>query len=198
MTSLSDTAPSLHGLVLAGGSSSRMGFDKTAIAHRGLPHRQFLCDALKKFCSQVYLSCRRGQRPQMAYPRVLQDLHAGIGPISALATAFAHDRQSAWFIIAADLALFDEEAMSFLVTHRDQIADVTAFRDPQRDHPEPFAAIWEPSSSDKIREAIKRKSYSPVDLLKNCNVYELSPEKPHWLLNVNTPDDLKRVKKILS
>ena len=48
---------SFNGLVLAGGNSTRMGYDKGAIKYYGKAHREYLADLLNGFCSKTYLSC---------------------------------------------------------------------------------------------------------------------------------------------
>ena len=50
------TRPTLNGLVLAGGKSERMGFDKSSISWHGKEQRYHIADMLKPFCNDVFIS----------------------------------------------------------------------------------------------------------------------------------------------
>ena len=57
--------PVLNGLVLAGGKSVRMGFDKTLIEWHGKEQRDFMADTLKGICNDVFISCRADQQQEI-------------------------------------------------------------------------------------------------------------------------------------
>ena len=58
------TAP-IHGLVLAGGHSKRMGVDKGALDYHGKPHREYTADQVAKFSTKTFLSCRSEQQGEI-------------------------------------------------------------------------------------------------------------------------------------
>ena len=53
--------PVLNGLVLAGGKSIRMGFDKANIKWHAKEQQYYIADLLKEVCENVFISCRPGQ-----------------------------------------------------------------------------------------------------------------------------------------
>jgi molybdopterin-guanine dinucleotide biosynthesis protein A len=54
------TLPPLHGLVLAGGKSQRMGgLDKGSIRYHGVEQREFVASMLKNYCAETFLSHQR-------------------------------------------------------------------------------------------------------------------------------------------
>ncbi|MBS1503406.1 MAG: NTP transferase domain-containing protein, partial [Bacteroidetes bacterium] len=59
---LRQATPILNGLVLAGGKSQRMGFDKGAVNWFGKEQRYYLADMMKPLCNEVFISCRDDQK----------------------------------------------------------------------------------------------------------------------------------------
>lgn len=89
----------LHGLLLAGGKSSRMGCDKASMVFGddGLTQAGRALGILRQFCGPVYLSLREGQ-PVPAGGEgvpVLRDAPGGQGPLAGILAAFRQaDRKS--------------------------------------------------------------------------------------------------------
>ena len=46
----------LHGLVVCGGQSTRMGMDKSQLQYHGVPQREWLYELLQPLCEDVYIS----------------------------------------------------------------------------------------------------------------------------------------------
>ena len=59
---LQQAKPVLNGLVLAGGQSLRMGFDKGNVNWHGKPQRYHMADMLKPYCKVVFSCWRAGQQ----------------------------------------------------------------------------------------------------------------------------------------
>jgi len=57
--------PEINGLVLAGGKSQRMGFDKGAVNWHGKEQRYYMADLLKSLCNSVFISCRADQKNEI-------------------------------------------------------------------------------------------------------------------------------------
>ena len=55
----------LNGLVLAGGKSLRMGYDKSSIEWHGKEQRYYMADLLKQYCDEVFISCRADQQNEV-------------------------------------------------------------------------------------------------------------------------------------
>ncbi|MCL4693819.1 MAG: NTP transferase domain-containing protein, partial [Candidatus Hydrogenedentes bacterium] len=57
----------LYGLVLAGGKSTRMGQDKSALRYYDKPQVAHCLEMLGQFCKRVYVSCRADQEAAFAH-----------------------------------------------------------------------------------------------------------------------------------
>ncbi|MBK9105506.1 MAG: NTP transferase domain-containing protein [Saprospiraceae bacterium] len=84
----SGTASPLKGLVLAGGESSRMGFDKGLMDYHGMPQREYLLKLLKSFTTEAYISCKPGQITDALIP-VIEDRYTGLGPFGGDIVSFS-------------------------------------------------------------------------------------------------------------
>jgi molybdopterin-guanine dinucleotide biosynthesis protein A len=78
------------GVVLAGGSSLRMGSDKALVEIAGRPMVEWVADALSAVCESVLVVGREGH---LAGYRCLPDAWPVRGPLTGLATALGLDEQ---------------------------------------------------------------------------------------------------------
>jgi molybdopterin-guanine dinucleotide biosynthesis protein A len=190
--------PVLNGLVLAGGKSQRMGFDKGAMNLLGKEQRYHLADMLKPFCREVFISCREEQRSEIPVDyNVLPDTFTGLGPYGAILSALRAQPDSAWLVIACDLPLLDTDTTRYLTNRRDPSKFATAFNSPYDEFPEPLIAIWEPKSYPLLLAFLSQGYSCPRKVLINSDVKLLQAENPDALTNVNTPEDLEKVKRTI-
>lgn len=190
--------PVLNGLVLAGGKSERMGFDKGSVNWHGKAQRYHMADMLQMFCDDVYISCRADQQQEIDAPyQSLPDTFSGLGPYGAILSAFREKPDCAWLVIASDLPLMDRSALQYLVNNRNPSSIATAYNSPQNEFPEPLITIWEPKSYPVLLSFLAQGYSCPRKVLINSDVTLLHAQNPDVLTNVNTPDELERIKKVL-
>jgi molybdopterin-guanine dinucleotide biosynthesis protein A len=195
---LQQAKPILNGLVLAGGQSLRMGFDKGNVNWHGKPQRYHMADMLKPYCNEVFISCRPGQQAEIdvQYPS-LEDTFTGLGPFGAILSAFRERPDSAWLVIACDLPLMDEGTLRNLVAWRNSSSVATAYHSPVTDFPEPLIAIWEPKSYPILLSFLAQGYSCPRKVLINTDITLLNAPEPEVLTNVNTPEELERIKRVI-
>jgi molybdopterin-guanine dinucleotide biosynthesis protein A len=184
--------------VLAGGQSLRMGFDKGNVNWHGKAQRYHMADMLKPFCNEVFISCRPGQQGEIdkQYPS-LEDTFTGLGPFGAILSAFREKPDCAWLVIACDLPLMDEGTLRNLVAWRNSSSVATAYHSPVTDFPEPLIAIWEPKSYPVLLSYLAQGYSCPRKVLINTDITLLNPPEPEALTNVNTPDELEKIKRVI-
>jgi molybdenum cofactor guanylyltransferase len=187
--------PPLHGLVLAGGKSERMGLDKGLIEYHGIPQREYIAGLLRPLCQEVFISCRPGQAEGLKNP--LPDTIDGLGPFGALASAFRLYPDAAWLVIACDLPLLDEETIAQLIRYRDTSRIATAFNSPTEQFPEPLITIWEPRSYPVLLQFLAQGYSCPRKVLINSEVQLLDAANPQALRNVNTQEEMEEVMEII-
>jgi molybdopterin-guanine dinucleotide biosynthesis protein A len=188
----------INGLVLAGGKSERMGFDKGAVNWHGKEQRYHMADMLKPFCDEVFISCRADQQHEIdAGYASLADTFTGLGPYGAILSAFREKPDSAWMVIACDLPLLSEKTLKHLTDNRNSSSIATTYQSGFDDLPEPLITIWEPKSYPALLSFLAQGYSCPRKVLINSDITLLNAPHPDDLTNVNTPEDLEKVKLVL-
>ncbi len=194
---MEQSIPVLNGLVLAGGKSVRMGFDKTKIEWHGKEQRDFMADILKETCSDVFISCRADQQYGITNYKTIEDTFTGLGPYGAILSAFRENPDSAWLVAASDLPLLDEATLQYLIDHRNTSTIATTFESPHDSLPEPLITIWEPKAYPILLSFLAQGYSCPRKVLSNNNVEIIKAQHPEKLMNVNTEEELIKAKELL-
>jgi molybdopterin-guanine dinucleotide biosynthesis protein A len=194
---LEKNIPVLNGLVLAGGKSIRMGFDKTVIEWHGKDQRSYMADTLKEICSDVFISCRSEQQEEIKNYTTIPDTFTGLGPYGAILSAFRENPNAAWLVTACDLPLIDNETLTYLIQHRDASKIATTFESPHDGFPEPLITIWEPKAYPILLSFLAQGYSCPRKVLRNNEVRIIKALHPEKLMNVNTEAELVEAKTLL-
>jgi len=184
------SAPPLCGLVLAGGQSQRMQTDKGQLRYHGQEQRQYAASLLSEVCQDVFVSCRADQAAALpAGLTPLPDQFLDLGPMGGILTAFRHDPNAAWLVVACDLPFLSTETLRHLVTHRHAGRVATAYQSPHNEWPEPLITIWEPRSYAVLLQFLALGYSCPRKALINSEIQLLMPPAPQELRNINTPQE---------
>ena len=188
------TNQSLHGLVLAGGRSSRMGQDKAALVHpdgRTLARR---CHDLliEAGCESVAISIRHDQE----IPDGLDDLEIvrdpsgeSLGPMVGMVSGMRLHPNSDWLVVACDLPRLDVLTLTHLVASKLSDEIFLAYRSEFDGLPEPLCTLYSPAALPVLEEAQAADFRCPRKILIRGNCRLLEPVTPRALDNANTPED---------
>ena len=199
MISKENSLPVLNGLVLAGGRSLRMGASKGLMNWHGKEQQYYAADMLKKYCRQVFISCRSEQAGSIAPAyKSLPDSFLNMGPMGGILSALRSDPAGAWLVVACDLPLLNEAALESLIQHRDPRHIATSYQSARDGLPEPLIAIWEPHSYPVLLEFLGRHITCPRKVLMNGNVTLLTATDPSVLMNVNFPEEAAEAREMIN
>lgn len=184
-------APPLYGLVLAGGSSSRMRRDKATLAYRGTHQLDRAFDLAARHVSRVFVSVRASQaaEPIRARKPLIVDSTPGEGPIIGIRSALAAHPQVAWLVVACDLPFLSDAALDQLLAERDPTLLATAFTSVHDGLPEPLCAVWEPAAAAALDAYQAEGGRCPRKFLRTHAVRLLTPRDARALDNINTPEE---------
>jgi molybdopterin-guanine dinucleotide biosynthesis protein A len=187
---MSAAAP-IYGLILAGGSSSRMQRDKAALEYLGKSQLDRAFELASRHVSEVFVSVRANQTadPTRAQRPMIVDSVAGEGPIVGIRSALAAFPHVAWLVLACDLPFLSDAALSQLLRERDASGLATAFRSTHDALPEPLCAIWEPAAGPALASYQNDGGRCPRKFLIRQRARLLEPLDRRALDNVNTPEE---------
>ncbi len=189
-TWLNARRPPLRGLVLAGGQSQRMQTDKGQLHYQpGREQRAVAAALLADICQDVFVSCRAEQVAGLPPGLVpLPDQFLGLGPLGGILSAFRHDPNAAWLVLACDLPFLSASTLQQLVAGRHPGRLATAFQSPENAFPEPLITIFEPRAYPELLRFLSMGYSCPRKMLINSDIALLPSPGPQELRNVNTPD----------
>jgi molybdopterin-guanine dinucleotide biosynthesis protein A len=197
--------PNVCGLLLCGGKSARMGFDKALSELGGAPLMARPLAVLDELCAEVLLACGSRERySELGRPLVLDGLGEA-GPLAGLAAGLqeAARRGFEWvLVLACDMPAADPRLLAELLRRaREARADACLLQLPRGT--QPLFAAYRSALGAAARAALERGERRAVGFhLEHLNgappaVISFAPERA-WAersaANVNTPDELERAR----
>jgi molybdopterin-guanine dinucleotide biosynthesis protein A len=192
----------IHGFVLAGGMSSRMGEDKALLRFCGRPMVEIAVEKLRGFCAEVGIAGNREDLKEFA--PVVRETRIEVGPAAGVEAGLGAASQLWALFVPIDVPLIPAEllrgwaeavlamdgvAVSNLYYGRDQ----PVFCMLRRECLERFSAALD-AGERRLAVLLERASEG---LRWRHNLDELSGESgpaaemsEWWFKNVNTPEDL--------
>lgn len=178
--------PSLIGIVLAGGRSTRMQTDKALLTYHTQPQYRHAAQLLGTHCTQVLISCQQDQAHAFTIPTLI-DQYPDQGPLGGIVTAMRRFPRQALWILACDLPLLDAPTLNAVAAARDKQAAATVVQSPEG-YLEPLCSIWEPHHFTAIEQAFAQGTRSIQQLLQQLPYRAIAlPKRP--LYNANTPQE---------
>jgi molybdopterin-guanine dinucleotide biosynthesis protein A len=186
-----NTVAPIHGLILAGGSSSRMRRDKASLEYRGKSQLDRAYELACRHLARVYVSVRAAQAgdPTRAGKPLIIDAFDGEGPIIGIRSALAQYPGNAWLVLACDLPFLSDGALEHLLAARDPGRLATAYSSAHDGLPEPLCAIWEPAAGEALAAYQHGGRHCPRKFLITHDAKLIEPFDAHALDNVNTPEE---------
>ena len=181
----------VHGLLLAGGRSSRMQRDKAALEYHGRSQLAHAWELLSAVVERAYISVRPDQVDdpvRRAYPQLV-DQRQDLGPLAGILAAQAREPRAAWLVLACDLPFLDAGTLGHLLAGRDAAGLATAYRSAHDGLPEPLCAIYEPASAPALRAWADAGRSCPRKFLIQSGARLLEPIDPRALDNINSADE---------
>ena len=188
----------LHGLVLAGGRSTRMGRDKAALEYSGRSQLERVFALVDPLVARAFVSVRadQGSDPLRArFPQIVDAAPGLEGPAAGILSALRAHPSAAWLVLACDLPFLDAGTLQHLIARRDPTRIATAFRSSHDGLPEPLCAIYEPAALAGLEAFVAGGRNCPRKFLIQTGALLLDQPRSEALDNVNTPTELDKARQ---
>ncbi len=183
----------VHGFVLAGGKSSRMGEDKALLQFCGRPMVEIAVEKLRGFCAVVTIAGNRNDLAEFA--PVVEEARVEVGPAAGVEAGLEAAIEDWAMFVPVDVPLIPEEllrrwAEAVLAREGIWVSFLRCGRD------QPAFCMVRAACRRRFSESIEGGERRLGVLLEKVGeghlwVCELEgKEKERWFKNVNTPGDL--------
>lgn len=183
--------------ILAGGASSRMGANKALLDLRGKPILARQLDVLGPIFERVILGSN-DPSPYAAYGvEVVPDVLAERCALTGIHAFLAASRTEHVFVAACDLPFLNADLIEYLLGRREG-QDVVVPRTSRG--PEPLHAVYSRACIPAIEACARQGRWKATAFHRSVRLLEVPVREEDWtvegrspFLNVNTPDDLRRI-----
>ena len=193
------TADSISGVILAGGSGSRFGGEnKTNIVINGEKIINRIINTLTLIFDEIIIVTNRpGEIVQPSGIKICSDHFMNVGPLGGIHAAMKASSKEAVFIFAGDMPYLNKELIMkqidfFYSNNAEAVLPMV------KNYLEPLHGIYRNVLSARLEEhLISGKEYAVRDFLKNVDVRYLKLKGSKDVLksftNINTPGEVRRL-----
>lgn len=179
---------------MAGGKSSRMGFDKAFLLVGNKPLLQNMIDVIEPFCQNVAIS---GQNPAYAdfNLEMVPDVFSECGPISGLYSVLQYSSTEWNLIVGVDVPFLNAELIRYLI---EGIGDCDCVIPMHKDGVEPLAGLYHRRILPVIGTQIGQGKFKLSKLLSGINTRfidcnQMVEKNPKLFHNINSLEDYQDI-----
>jgi molybdenum cofactor guanylyltransferase len=183
----------LSAIILAGGTSSRMGRDKAWIEFEGKPLIRLAVDKLRhQGLSELFISGRVGVDYSALECPVIFDLEPGLGPMGGIERGLHECASPLLLVLAVDLPHLTTGLLEELAAHCDHWTGIVPKVNGEL---EPLVAIYPKRCHAFAAQALAgmrraARAFAGACLRERAvRAYTVSPASAHCFTNWNTPAD---------
>ena len=184
-------------VVLAGGKSSRMGFDKSTMV---LQNKKLIESTIKKLDSlfdDIIISVDSiEKKSEFNHDKIAVDKVKGVGPLGGMISALEMAQSDKLFVIPCDMPVIDTKYISFMMKYMD---DNEIILSEKNGYFEPFPGFYSKSLIPRIDELINQNRRS-IRAIFECSRTKVISES-EWkklgfseeiFTNLNTTQDVEK------
>lgn len=179
----------LTGLILCGGKSSRLGFDKLEIIKEDLPIYIWWKTHLEKYCNDVFFSTNEALQIKFNLHPIILDSTIHQGPLGGLVSLITMKETSAIFLTAIDLCYINIHDIEFLISNRNKNKNATCILANDSPHLFPLFTIFESSIYEHLIDEYNNANKSILNVLRESEVEVL--RRDINFTGINTPDEFQ-------
>jgi len=188
----------ITGIILSGGKSSRMGYEKGLISFNGKKLIEIAVGLFESLNLNILISANNQKYDFLDYP-VINDLKSNSGPMGGIYSCMKKAESEWYFIQACDTPFLNVELYQYLFTKRKEFQIIVP--DKGKAYYEPLCAIYHASVIPIFEKYIKKGNYRIPDVFENVQFLPVPVNdslpfySPCLFNNINSPEEYTRYEK---
>lgn len=181
-------------IILAGGKSSRMGFDKQFLKVDKRRLMYSIISKLENEFDEIIIVTNKPEHYIGLSQKITTDILKEKGPLGGIHAGLKKASSKYSFVMACDMPNINLEYMRYMKERTSQMGCTTRFGD----WIEPFCSFYSKDIIEPIEAYLKTEKKSINHLLMNLNINYIEEKRarefsPNWdmFLNLNTENDLE-------
>jgi len=177
-------------IILAGGSSRRMGEDKGLIEVNGKAIIEYLLDTCRHISERIIVVSDNDLYNNFGYP-IFADLIKNAGPMGGLFTGLQNSNNDWNLVLSCDVPLVSVQLLREIVDCRQENTSIIIAKHQQQIHP--LIGLYHKQCTDIIKNLIKEKQYrmSSLHQRAKATILDLNDFPAKEFLNLNTKNELE-------
>jgi molybdopterin-guanine dinucleotide biosynthesis protein A len=179
----------VHGYVLAGGQSTRMGRDKAMLELDGVPLLRRVYELLLAICGSATIVGPRERYISLGLP-LIEDARPHCGPLAGIDAALA-DCTAEWaIVVACDMPGLEDAVLRGLLAEAKRAGEAQVVLPVSPGgQAEPLCALYRPSFLQEVRKQLETGRFKLLEAIARAPRREVILDRPHHFMNVNRPED---------
>ena len=170
-------------IIMAGGSSCRMGTDKSMMVIKGKPMVEGICEQLRGSFQQILISANDTEKFAFLGLEIVPDRMQGQGPLMGIASALEVSANEVNFVVACDIPYMSMWFVRKMLSEAEQ-ADIVIPTSADKKY-EPLFAIYCKSALEAINEVLSTGGRKISEVFSRCKVGYIELEADCFA-NLNT------------
>ncbi len=188
------------GIILCGGKSSRMGFNKALLEYEGKRLIDRVLDVMKDLFEEVLLVTNTPREYAGLDAEIVTDIIPGKGALGGIYTGLFYATRERAFVCACDMPFLDREFIRYLIARPGTHDIVIPWSEGGR---QPLHAVYARRLIQKIERQIADDRLKISGLYETSKVLEIKPEEveahsreARRFMNVNTTEDWEKITNV--
>lgn len=189
-------------VILCGGKSSRMGFDKSLIDINGKLLIELVCEKLEGVFDEIILVTENKEKFNNLKYKIVEDIERNYGPAGGIYTGLKYSESKYAFFLACDMPKINIDFIKYLITIIED-SDYDGLMCRHNDWIEPLYAFYSKDLMKNFQKGIENNSLVLYDIIKSSNIKYVPEETAKeysedldMFINLNYIKDLEKLKEI--
>ena len=187
--------------VLVGGESRRFGEDKTLFPIKGKRCVEYIIDALKCVCDEIFLVGKDPSKYSSLEVKFIKDILADQGALIGIYTALRSAKTDKVLIVSADMPLIKPSVIKYLLDNYKEPITIYCVKGKLY----PLIGIYARSVLKDLETYIQTRNKKVIEFIEKVGyhciteeeILQFDPELRSFI-NMNTREDLQTILKIMS